>query len=132
MPTTETRRKIAELKMRKNALEVQEKVLQYQLLVTTYAIAAFSEGQPRTAKVSLGTGQSGRIKDGAATIKRLLPKQLQAVTEAAAELSKNAHIPIPLLPLLVRLKGDLEIDITNLLIEIAGVQQDIERFSRQE
>lgn len=131
MPTMETRRRIAELKMRRSALDVQEKTLRHQLLVTTYAIAAFSEGEPRTAKVSLGPSQSKRVRDGAATIKRLLPKQLRVVTDAAEELSKNAYIPIPFLPLLVRMNADLEHDLAAMLIEITGVQQDIDALSRQ-
>lgn len=131
MPTLDNRRKTAELRMQKNALELKEKTLQHQMTVIIYAISAFSEGPTRIAKIPLGPSQSKRTKEGVATIKRLLPKQLRIVTDAAEELSKNAHIPIPLLPLLVRLKEDLERDIATVMVEIAGVQQDIDALSRE-
>ncbi len=130
MPTTETQRKIAELTMVASRLEERQASIRHKLVVVSCAIEAFADGTA-VAKVPLTPKQSKWVQESLEAAKSLLPAKLRIASIVAEKIAKQVTVlRVDLLPLLERLKADLEADAASVAKEVAATRGAIANLSK--
>jgi hypothetical protein len=130
MSTIETRRRIAELKIKKNALTVRMQKIRHQSDIVDFALEAF-KGEVRIAKIPLRRLGADRLRSSLATFKKLVPERFHGIADVAERLNEvEPYIPIPLVPILEGLRGDLKKELATAVIEEAKLNQDIARLEK--
>jgi hypothetical protein len=130
MPTIETRRRVAELKIQRNAASVRMQTSKHQLEIVEFALQAF-KGEGRIAKIPLRPLGADRLRASVSTFKKIVPERFHAIADVAERLNEvEPHIPIPLTPILNGLRKDLRKELADAMVEEAKLNQDILALER--